>query len=228
MKIAIIMNKNSYAGREYLNALNKSNINVDIISIGKFPEYNKEEDLRCGGYWNPPSEIELTRRLNVKYFHSLKDNNLLKYLTDFNYDIGIQGGTGIIMNTVINSFKYGILNFHPGDLPKYRGCSAPEWQLYENNKIISTCHLINKGIDSGKIIEKKILDVSLESYELFRASIYPETAKFVVEMINKIKENSEILSYAKPQNEATAIYRKYIGSSKIEELRIRVLENQCF
>ncbi len=222
------MNKNSYAGREYLNALNKLNINTDVISIGKFPEYNKEEDLRCGGCWNPPSEIELTRGLNVKYFHSLKDNNLLKHLTDSNYDIGIQGGTGIIKNTVLNSFKYGILNFHPGDLPKYRGCSAPEWQLYENNKIISTCHLIDEGIDSGKIIEKRILDVSLESYELFRASIYPETAKFVVEMINKIKENPEILSYAKPQKEAVAIYRKYIGSSKIEELRIRLLENHQF
>jgi len=224
MKIAIIMNKNSYPGREYLKAFNKAKIVVDVISIGNFPEIDEIEEERCGGFWTPPSQSELTKELKVKFYDSLKDEKLIEYLGSSSYDVGIQGGTGIIKNNIIMSFKYGILNFHPGDLPEYRGCSAPEWQLYENKNIISTCHLIDEGIDSGKIIEKKKLAVSLESYELFRASIYVETAKFVVEIINKLMLNIDIIKLAKVQNARNANYRKYIGKEKIDQLRSKLFK----
>tara|TARA_B110000046_G_C12872275_1_gene346546 strand:- start:399 stop:566 length:168 start_codon:yes stop_codon:yes gene_type:complete len=53
----------------------------------------------------------------------------------------------------------GILNFRPGLLPKYRGCSAPEWQIYEGEKIYSICHIIGKDFDTGDILEVKELKV---------------------------------------------------------------------
>ena len=40
MKIALIMNENSYAGREYLSGLFKNNIKIDVIQIGKFSTKN--------------------------------------------------------------------------------------------------------------------------------------------------------------------------------------------
>lgn len=225
MKIAILMNSNSYAGREYIKTLKLARIAADVITIGHFPVIDEEENQRCGGNWNPPPESELICNLNTYHFTSLKDKELISFLNESNYTLGIQGGTGIIRNEIINSFELGILNFHPGDLPFYRGCSAPEWQLYENKNIISTCHLIDEGIDTGKIVAKIQLEVSFDSYELFRASIYPETAKFLVKIINAIIKNPEIINQSKPQDETNAIYRKYIGSSKIEELKIRLLKD---
>ena len=62
------------------------------------------------------------------------------------YDLGIQGGTSIINKEVFDKYKLGILNFHPGLLPQYRGCSAPEWQIYENKNVLASCHIIDEGI----------------------------------------------------------------------------------
>ena len=173
------MNKNSYSGREYLYELLKREIKVDAIQIGKYPEIDDIEEKRCGGLWQP-KKIKILKKLhNFYFFSSLDSKNLLSFLKKMKYDICIQGGTGLINKKLISSFNLGIINFHPGDLPYYRGSSAPEWQLWENKPIVSTCHLVDEGIDSGPIFEKRVLKINTESYFSFRASIYPETAKFV-------------------------------------------------
>lgn len=212
------MNDNSYAGREYLSELSNKNIRIDVINIGNFPERNINEDKRCGNLWNPSSVKSLRSFHDFHDFNSLKSISLLKFLKNKNYELGIQGGTGILKYNIISSFKFGILNFHPGDLPFFRGCSAPEWQLFENRPVISTCHLIDEGIDTGPILMKKELIVSMNSYESFRASIYPQTSIFVSEVIQDLINNKLELKY-KIQNEETAVYRKYIGNESILELK---------
>lgn len=52
------------------------------------------------------------------------------------------------------------INFHPGDLPKYRGAHVINWALINGEKRIAiTCHFVTKGIDSGNIIAKKYLNI---------------------------------------------------------------------
>ena len=217
IKIALIMNKNCYPGREYLS--NLKDLDVDVISIGHYPELDEDEDARCGNLWEPESVKELAKYFNFYNFPSLKSKELEKFLNFQNYHIGIQGGTGILKSNIIKLFHFGLLNFHPGDLPIYRGCSAPEWQLYEQKKIICTAHLIDEGIDSGAIILKKELNVSLKSYEHFRASIYPETSNFVREVILDIIDGDDLLMNAVMQDEEQAMYREYIGQEKINEIK---------
>lgn len=212
-KIALLMNKNSYAGRQYLS--NLSNFNIDVITVGNFSEIDNREDERCGNLWKPAREDSLKQHFSFYNFESLKSEELQIFLKEKNYNICIQGGTGILRNEVIQSFSLGILNFHPGDLPGYRGCSAPEWQIYEEKEVICTCHLIDEGIDTGNIISKKVLNVDLESYNSFRASIYPEISIFVAEVLENIIEDPLIISNASKQNEDLAIYREYIGEKKI-------------
>ena len=66
---------------------------------------------------------------------------------------------------------------------------------------------------------KKELDVSLKSYEHFRASIYPETSNFVREVISDIIGGDDLFLKAVPQDENQAIYREYIGEEKINEIK---------
>ena len=216
------MNDNSYAGREYLSNLCKNNIKVDVLNIGKFPVLNTNEEKRCGNLWKPDSVKSLLDFHHFHYFNSLKSKDLLEFLKKQNYDLGIQGGTGILKLNIICNFKSGILNFHPGDLPLFRGCSAPEWQFFENKPIISTCHLIDEGIDTGPVLKKKKLNVCLKSYESFRASIYPETSVFVSEVIQDLM-NKKIELKFKPQDEKMAIYRKYFGDDSLLELKSKFI-----
>lgn len=219
------MNQNAYPGREYAFALQAAKIRFDIFSIGGFPEINAAEEDRCGGMWRPIREEKVAEKTTIFRYKSLQDTDFLEYLARNTYDLGIQGGTGIIKQALIDSFRFGIINFHPGDLPKYRGCSAPEWQILEGQPVISTCHFIDPGIDTGKILKKKKLSVSMASYEHMRASVYPETAKFLVEIVTEILGATNLLKEAAQQDEAKANYRKYIGDTVIADMRSRMFEN---
>lgn len=219
MKIALIMNDNSYPGREYLGKLESNGLNIDVVCIGKNDEISFIENSRCGNLWCPEKQSKLMNFHNFYFFKNLKSNELISFLEKSKYDIGIQGGTGILKKNIINKFKLGIVNFHPGLLPMYRGCSAPEWQLYEKNKIISTCHLVDEGIDTGMIIDTMNLNVSYDNYHSFRASIYPETAKFVLKIINHMIEHNGFKNLPVKQNENHARYLKYIGDDIINEMK---------
>lgn len=225
MKIALIMNDNSYPGREYMKALVNNHINVDVINIGSFPKINDTEEERCGGLWRPPLLEEICDMGFIYSFPSLQDERLLEFLDEKQYDVAVQGGTGILKNAVIHRFREGILNFHPGNLPEYRGCSAPEWQLWENRSVVCTCHLVDEMIDHGPIYQKKILDISYESYNGMRASIYPEISKFVVEVLRNIPQN--IREHCIGQDESGAIYRPYIGDERIMALSEKMRRGLC-
>ena len=160
MNLALIMNLHSYAGREYLSLIGKANIQIEVICIGNSPEINQMEEIRCGGLWTPPSLESLMNlyKFKIYKFDTLKSSDLIDFLKNKKFDLGIQGGTGILKKEVFDQFSIGILNFHPGDLPLYRGCSAPEWQIIENKPVYSTCHFIDHGVDTGDILMKKLLD----------------------------------------------------------------------
>lgn len=218
MKIAILMDYNSYAGREYAGALRRDNIDFDIISIGDSNRSSEIEEKRCGNLWAPIKMEELLKTVKHYNFPSLKSEDLVNFLSEKKYDLGIQGGTGILRKDVFAKFKLGLLNFHPGDLPKYRGCSAPEWQIFEKHPVTSTCHLIDEGIDTGDIYKKKVLDLDLSNYHSLRASVYPSTALFVSEVVREIIENNGFKYPPLKQNDDEAVYHKYIGDDKIDYL----------
>ena len=213
------MNENSYAGREYLSSLKKEDIKIDAISIGTYPKYDIVEENRCGGLWKPEQQEILSKFHNFFTFDSLNSKGLIQLLKKNEYQLGIQGGTGIITKKIFEKFKLGILNFHPGLLPYYRGCSAPEWQVYEDQPVYSTCHLIDEGIDSGKIVEIKKINTKMTSYEHFRASIYIETSKFLIQIIKEIISLKGFKMKLKHQNQEEAVYRKFIGDKKLNYIK---------
>lgn len=217
MKIALIMNENSYPGREYIKELISRKVLFDVISIGSYPQFNVQEDRRCAGLWTPPQMTVFRNTVDIYDFDSLKDSKLIDFLHNKEYDLGIQGGTGIIKRNIIQAFKYGILNFHPGDLPEYRGCSAPEWQLIEGRSIICTCHLVDEGIDTGRIYKKReLFKNSVKNYHWMRSQVYKKIAEFVGDVFESINPDFQNECYA--QDESRAIYREYIGDGLIEEL----------
>jgi folate-dependent phosphoribosylglycinamide formyltransferase PurN len=224
MKIVLIMNDNSYPGREYLSQLRNHSFSIDVIIIGHFHSIDMSEEERCGGLWNPVSQREVLKGYDYYRFKSLKSDDLQELLLKKNYEVGIQGGTGILKENIINKFNLGILNFHPGDLPKYRGCSAPEWQIYENKDVICTCHLVDENIDTGPIILKKKLALIYNDYFEFRSIIYKEISFFVIEVLYEIVGNNGIKKLV-IQNEKEAIYRKYIGAEKINSLKKLITTN---
>ena len=52
---------------------------------------------------------------------------------------------------------YATLNAHPGILPDYRGMDPTFWAILEErfDHVGSTLHLVNQGIDTGAILERR-------------------------------------------------------------------------
>ncbi len=82
----------------------------------------------------------------------------------------------LLKEKIFSAPKYGCINFHPALLPMNRGASPSNWSLLKKQRITGiTFHFIDKGIDTGPIIEQ---------YK-FHLSGY-ETAKIINEYLMSI------------------------------------------
>ena len=102
--------------------------------------------------WTSKKKIKIIFTKNKKEF---KKKNKIKIISD----LGLSFGFSIIFRDYqIKKFKYGIWNFHTGDLPKYQGRHPITYAFLNNEKKIAlTIHKIDKNIDQGKLLYKKFV-----------------------------------------------------------------------
>ena len=89
-------------------------------------------------------------------------NDAISFYNTVDPDYGIILGSRILSKDVINCFKKGIINFHPGVLPENRGLDNLKWAIYNNLPQGVTTHLIDENIDVGFKIFKDLINVELE------------------------------------------------------------------
>ncbi|WP_196016917.1 formyltransferase family protein, partial [Alistipes senegalensis] len=81
-------------------------------------------------------------------------------LESFNIDkerIVLIAGAGILPKEFVDG--HIIINAHPGYIPNCRGLDAFKWAIAEKQPVGVTTHLLGGGIDAGKIIERRIIDI---------------------------------------------------------------------
>lgn len=105
-----------------------------------------------------PSKI--AEKLGIPY-HVVKHNSkeCIEIIKKYDLDVGIILGARILSHDVIESFKIGILNIHPGLLPDNRGLDCIKWAIIMNIKQGVTAHLIDKKIDAGSLIIQDTINV---------------------------------------------------------------------
>ena len=75
-------------------------------------------------------------------------------LLDFAPDLVLSIRFSLIFKPwIIEQISLGIVNIHPGPLPKYRGLFTPFWQYYNGEDALGcTVHLVDEGIDTGPVL----------------------------------------------------------------------------
>ncbi len=71
----------------------------------------------------------------------------------FNNITVMYSSEGLLSSEVIAKFKRGIINIHPAKLPEYRGLDASIWALKDGQVAGVSAYLVDKGIDTGKVIK---------------------------------------------------------------------------
>ena len=113
----------------------------------------------------------------------------ISLLKKHNINLGVISGARIIHKSIIQSIKLGVLNFHPGLLPKIRGLDSVLWSIYNDYPLGVTAHLINDQIDAGYLVYKKQLKIIPEDdiYSLYE-KIYQLQLHLIPISLNLILE----------------------------------------
>ena len=108
-------------------------------------------------YFHPDA---IAKRFSIPY-HVVVHNSTACHdlIKKYNLDVGIVLGARILRESVIKSFKIGVLNMHPGLLPENRGLDTIKWAIINNIKQGVSCHMISREIDRGELIMKRPIDV---------------------------------------------------------------------
>jgi len=134
------------------------------------------------------------------------DNNFIEILKNENFDLGIVAAYGkIIPQNVIDSPKYGILNIHPSLLPKYRGPSPVESQIWQNEKNTGvTIIKLDALMDHGPIVLQRSfpMPTPLPNREELHKLLWNMGGEMISEVIPKWI-NGEINPIEQDHTEAT-------------------------
>lgn len=184
------------------------------------PKNDRIISVRTGGLYSPLSITNLEEFYIPVYFVKNHNNrHSLKLVKSLSTDILINAGTPrIIKPSLLRAPKIGVLNCHPSLLPKYRGCTAVEWALYFGDKLGATCHFMNSGIDSGKIIyQEELLFSATDSYEAIRTKMIYHSAQVMAKGVKLVIDKKLLPSKLPPQ--ASSKYYSVIDLKKVNSIR---------
>jgi len=89
------------------------------------------------------------------------DNEVVELLSNYDFDyIILAGYMRILSDLFVRTYKDRIINIHPADTNLHQGLHAYEWAF--KNKMQATkitVHYVNEGVDTGKIITQKEVDL---------------------------------------------------------------------
>lgn len=159
-----------------LSMLETNGIFVSALVLdGIISEKNKKIVIeRTKGFFDWPDFFDIEKfNLPTYLVKNHNGENCLNLLGSLCPDIMINAGTPRILKAPILSIpKLGILNCHPGILPKYRGCTCAEWAIYNDDEVGATCHFMTEGIDAGPIVYSEVMPVYKgDVYEKMRTDL---------------------------------------------------------
>ncbi|NQY68446.1 MAG: hypothetical protein HRT72_12105 [Flavobacteriales bacterium] len=243
MNIVILTSKNKIVF-DILNQFSKNNIHIKGIVIEEQPPANNIDFLKAFVRRNTPIFItNIIRKVRgydtvmitefsknyyafsddvhiVENFNSSKSEEVLKTL---NPDLIILAGSRIISSNIIDIPTIGILNAHPGILPKYRGVNVMLWSIYNNDPIGVTIHFIDKGIDTGPICKQKEIPISKgDTISILRDKGNYVSGQLMAEVVKSYIEKRETTLIENKEEAGKQLYKM---DRKAHLATIKKLEN---
>ena len=140
----------------YINPLKYIEKYISVLPKNRYRKYSALED--AGGHGNMVIWYSLRKNIPIQVTGNFNRNSAIKKISSWKPDVLISAGSGILRRNIIALPKYGILHIHQGFLPNLRGLNVIPISDIVFKKIGYTIHLIDLGIDTGKILFREYLD----------------------------------------------------------------------
>ena len=205
-----------------VNTLSSAGVPVNFIV------FDGEEDdrslaihrERTQGYFKEHSVFDM-EGLHIPCFFvkELNSPGSLSLLGRLKADLLVNGGIrSILRPPLLSVARIGVVNSHPGLLPKYRGCTCLEWAIYNDDPIGSTCHFMNEKIDAGPLVYGEEMPVFRgQPYEELRSRIIDHSASVLSKGIRRILE--EGLRPEELPAPPTGNYFRVIAQEQLEKVK---------
>lgn len=242
MNIILFTDKNPY-GFNITDQLMRANIKIKSVLIEQYPPRKRIERFKLKiKAFIPKYFINILRKIRklesinkweqnktyktisdlviiVKNFNSEKTELIVKKL---NPDLIILAGSRILKENIILIPRIGILNAHPGLLPKYRGVDVIQWAIYNFDPIGVTIHFIDKGVDTGLICkQKKITIEKHDTIESLRRKAALESGILMKNVVLEILENQTIATYPNKNEEGKQYFK--MTEEELKEANLRLI-----
>jgi methionyl-tRNA formyltransferase len=154
--IAIGRSRYLFDGIKHLHS--KGFVFKAIVTEEAYDEYDiKHEDFRSLAQ-EIGAAFFMTKSMNIPELLSIIKTNNIKVAISANWKYTIQAG-------FLEMFDYGILNFHLGNLPDYKGNATVNWSIINGESSINgNIHKMELEVDTGDIISRKKIPISNDSY----------------------------------------------------------------
>lgn len=153
VKIAILASGTGSNAEAIIKYFEQSS-NIEVVCVGSNRKIAPV--LLKAQYLNTSTFYQLSRKNETKEDY---DFRLIKKLESFSPDwIILAGYMRLLTSSFLQHFQYQVINIHPSLLPEFPGAHAYE-QAYHAKVSQSGCtiHLVDEGMDTGKIIAQKII-----------------------------------------------------------------------
>ena len=137
-------------------------------------------------------------KIPVLYTNSLNDNKTFMWIKELNPDVILCfGWSEIIKGKLLKLPKHGVFGYHPSKLPFNKGRHPIIWTLALGlEETASTFIKLDEGIDTGEIIDQKIVEVLLTDYaqDLYKKLIETAKKQIIKIMYDLINDNLKLTS----------------------------------
>ncbi len=172
MKVLVLTTKTKHHDY-FIHRISKSVEEISIIYETKKNQFKFNTNHVLLKKRNKFEEKYFTLKNYKKKFSNLFVPNInskktIERIKKYKPQIIIVFGTSILKKEIINLCKkIQLINLHGGDPQKYRGLDSHLWCLYHQDfsSLVTTLHYIDKGIDTGDIIET--INISRQSIKNF-------------------------------------------------------------
>ncbi|PRY06775.1 methionyl-tRNA formyltransferase [Pontibacter ummariensis] len=136
---------------------------------------------------------ELASRIGARFFmtKSLYSDELVKLIKDNNVRVAISANWKyVVPKGFLDLFECGILNFHLGNLPDYKGNATVNWSIINGEKHINgNIHKMDPELDAGDVVSREAIPIEPDTYitdiikraEQAAPSLYEDAVRKVLE-----------------------------------------------
>ena len=162
------------------------------------------------------------RQIGCSFFadHRINSDEILSLLSAACADVALSVNWLTVFQTnAVGAFRFGVLNAHFGELPRYRGNACPNWAIIAGEKRIGLCiHFMKPGeLDSGDILVQDAYPLTdSTTVGEFYAFAHRRVPEMFVEAVNKLaNEKFEAVSQSQNPSHALRCYPRIPSDSLI-------------